>query len=105
MQQKNKKEPAVIPFFVHENDMMHKEMDMEKLQQECKEAHKEAERAHKTTRILCWTFLAIVVVFCDRLYNPDDALAGNNRPAIQRPCGGVQDVWYHTSLIMIMKQS
>ena len=52
MQQENKKEPAMIPFFVHENDMMHKEMDMEKLQQECKEAHKEAERAHKTTRIL-----------------------------------------------------
>ena len=63
MPQENKKEPAMIPFFVHENDMMHKEMDMEKLQQECKEAHKEAERAHKTTRILCWTFLAIVVVF------------------------------------------
>lgn len=57
------KQPAMIPFFVHENDMMHKEMDMEKLQKECNEAHKEAERAHKTTRILSLTFFAIVVVF------------------------------------------
>ena len=63
MQPENKKQPAMIPFFVHENDMMHKEMDMEKLQKECTEAHEEAKRAHKTTRILCITFFAIVVVF------------------------------------------
>lgn len=44
-----KEEPATIPFFVHENAMMHKDADNE--------------RMHKTLRIVCATFLLIILIF------------------------------------------
>lgn len=40
---------ATIDFFVHENDMMQKDLDNERL--------------HKTIHALCVTFIAIIVIF------------------------------------------
>lgn len=50
------KQPATISFLAHENAMMHKDADNER-------AFKECERMHKTVRILCITFFAVIVVF------------------------------------------
>lgn len=43
------KKHASIDFFIHENDMMMKDIDNERL--------------HKTIRSLCVTFIAIIVIF------------------------------------------
>lgn len=45
----NRTKPEMISFFVHENDMMHKDVDNE--------------RAHKTTWVVCATFVMIVIIF------------------------------------------
>ena len=44
-----KKSTACISFFAHENAMMHKDMDNE--------------RMHKTIKVICTTFIAIIVIF------------------------------------------
>lgn len=43
------KKKACISFFAHENDMMHKDADNE--------------RAHRTTWIVCATFIIITLIF------------------------------------------
>ena len=42
-------EQAMVPFFIHENAMMHKDMDNE--------------RMHKSNRNMCITFIIIIVIF------------------------------------------
>ena len=49
-----------IPFFVHENAMMHKDMDNERLNETIKEI---SEKNRKTIMTICITFITIIVVF------------------------------------------
>lgn len=49
----SEKKTATIDFFVHENDMMQKDIDNERMH----ETHK------KTVRDICLTFILIIVVF------------------------------------------
>ena len=45
----NEKKRATVDFFVHENDMMQKDINNERL--------------HKTIRSICVTFIMIIVIF------------------------------------------
>ena len=54
MEEQNK--PAMISVFAHENAMMHKDADNQRI-------HEENSRLHTTIRIICATFIGIIVVF------------------------------------------
>lgn len=49
LKEPEEKKRAVVDFFVHENDMMQKDIDNERL--------------HKTIRTICATFILIIVIF------------------------------------------
>ena len=49
-----------IPFFVHENAMMHKDMDNERMHETI---HKINEKNNRTVMAVCVTFIAIIVIF------------------------------------------
>ena len=60
-----------IPFFVHENAMMHKDMDNERMHETIKEISEEnqktikeiSEKYRKTIMTICITFITIIAVF------------------------------------------
>lgn len=49
-----------IPFFVHENAMMHKDMDNERMHETVQKIN---EKNNKTVLTVCITFVAIIVIF------------------------------------------
>ena len=55
-----KKEQACISFFAHENAMMHKDVDNERLHETIREQAKESNRRNLC---LCATFIVIILLF------------------------------------------
>lgn len=49
-----------IPFFVHENAMMHKDMDNERMHETIKSIN---EKNHRTVMMVCAAFVAIIIIF------------------------------------------
>ena len=49
-----------IPFFVHENAMMHKDTDNERMHETVQKIN---EKNNKTVLTVCITFIAIIVIF------------------------------------------
>lgn len=54
------KSQACVPFFIHENDMMHKDIDNERMHDTLKYI---SDNTRKTIRTICITFIAIIIIF------------------------------------------
>lgn len=56
----HERQQASIPFFAHENAMMHKDVDNERLHETVKDI---TEKNNKTNRNMCITFIIIIMLF------------------------------------------
>lgn len=56
----SEKGKTCIPFFVHENSMMHKDMDNERMHETIQ---KNNEKNNRTVLTVCATFILIIVIF------------------------------------------